>query len=252
MKTASHLSLAATLLLAACDLAQVATSRPPVAELTKSGPFVRVNGRPAPAGIAIRSGDHVATGEFSSALIVWKDGTTVQLDENTDPIFDWPEDPPPPDTLVINIGFGLIKYNSTRRTVRVSNAFATFASSSTSFIVRAEQDGPISACLYEGDLRLVRPPGRALRNDECATVSPGLAVTYSPLTPVLRRSIDERFDRFRPGIDARSNDGDDGQEGLVGPAGPAGPPGPSGPVGPQGPTGPQGPSGEPGPGDDEG
>ena len=120
MGTATALTLTgALLLLAGCDPGRIGHGQPPVATLTKSGPFVRVNGRPAPAGIAIRPGDHVATGEFSSALIVWKDGTTVQLDEDTDPLFEW--DGEPPDTLVINIGFGVIRVD----TVNTRSAWAT-------------------------------------------------------------------------------------------------------------------------------
>jgi len=249
MRTATALTLTAALLLAAsCGPGGIGHSQAPVATLAKSGPFVRVNGRPAPAGIAIRPGDHVATGEFSSALIVWKDGTSVQLDEDTDPLFAW--DGEPPDTLVINIGFGLIRVDTVKRKVRVSNAFAEVAAGST-FTVSAEQGGPFSACLFHGHLQLVKPAGRALGVGECATVSPDLAVSYTPLTQAAQQRLEHRFSRFNVlGIGPASDGGDPdavGLPGRTGPAGPAGPPGPAGPVGPRGPVGPAG-----GGGDDDG
>ena len=256
MRTATALTLTgALLLLAGCDPGRIGHGQPPVATLTKSGPFVRVNGRPAPAGIAIRPGDHVATGEFSSALIVWKDGTTVQLDEDTDPLFEW--DGEPPDTLVINIGFGVIQVDTVNHKVRVGNAFAEVAAGST-FVVSVEQGGPFSACLFDGHLALVKPAGRALGAGECANVSPGLAVSYSTLTPAARQRLESRFTRFNVGqVPDQPSEGGDaapvngvagpaGQRGQAGPRGQAGRPGPAGPVGPQGPIGPAGGGGDDG------
>lgn len=53
--------------------------------LATSGSQVFVNGRLAAAGTAIRNGDTVSTGAASSALVNFRTGGSLQLDENTDP-----------------------------------------------------------------------------------------------------------------------------------------------------------------------
>jgi len=140
---------------------------------------------------------------------------------------------------VVNIGFGLIHVDTGDYKVRVRNRFVEAIAGST-FIVRAEEDGLFSACLFSGDLRLVKPPGRPLGQNECATVEPGRQVAYSTLAPAQRRVVEERFDRFEVGVGSPPNDRDDD---VPGPPAPPGPPGPAGPSGPPGPIGPRGPAG---------
>jgi hypothetical protein len=57
----------------------------PVATMLVSGPYVTINGSPAANGVTVRSGDRVATGPGSSAIIDFYAGSRIQLDANTDP-----------------------------------------------------------------------------------------------------------------------------------------------------------------------
>jgi hypothetical protein len=59
--------------------------RTPIAMLLVAGPYVTVNGRPAPSGMTISSGDTVVTGPASSARLAFYSGGSLQLDANTDP-----------------------------------------------------------------------------------------------------------------------------------------------------------------------
>lgn len=60
---------------------------PGVGTVLVSGPYVTVNGQPAANGMAIGSGDLVATGPSSSAKVLLFAGGSVQLDQDTDPGF---------------------------------------------------------------------------------------------------------------------------------------------------------------------
>lgn len=57
--------------------------------LRVSGPNVWLDQVPARDGDPVRIGSSLATGPGSSALLEFRDGGYLQLDENTDPIFEW-------------------------------------------------------------------------------------------------------------------------------------------------------------------
>ena len=60
-----------------------------IGTLRVSGPNVWLNNAAGKDGDAVRLGSSLATGPASSAMVVFRDGGLLQLDENTDPIFDW-------------------------------------------------------------------------------------------------------------------------------------------------------------------
>lgn len=57
--------------------------------LRVSGPNVWLNGAPARDGDRVAIGSSLATGPGSSALLEFRDGGYLQLDQNTDPLFEW-------------------------------------------------------------------------------------------------------------------------------------------------------------------
>ena len=61
----------------------------PIGLLRVSGPNVWLNGAPARNGDQVAIGSSLATGPGSSALLEFRDGGYLQLDQNTDPIFEW-------------------------------------------------------------------------------------------------------------------------------------------------------------------
>jgi len=60
-----------------------------IGTLRVSGPNVWLNNRAGKDGDTVRIGSSLATGPGSSALVEFRDGGYLQLDEKTDPIFDW-------------------------------------------------------------------------------------------------------------------------------------------------------------------
>lgn len=62
-----------------------------IGTLRVSGPNVWLNEAPARDGDQVRLGSTLATGAGSGALVDFEEGGTLQLDENTDPVFEWLE-----------------------------------------------------------------------------------------------------------------------------------------------------------------
>jgi len=60
-----------------------------IGTLRVSGPNVWLNNKAGKDGDTVRIGSSLATGPGSSALLEFRDGGYLQLDEKTDPIFDW-------------------------------------------------------------------------------------------------------------------------------------------------------------------
>lgn len=87
------LFLALTLLLLSLFCAGCAPVTPGAGDdigvLRVSGPNVWLNGAPAGDGDTVRLGNSLATGAGSSALLEFRNGGYLQLDQNTDPIFEW-------------------------------------------------------------------------------------------------------------------------------------------------------------------
>lgn len=78
------------LLLAGCAPV-TPTSRNGIGVVRVSGPNVWINNTPARNGETIQLGNTLTTGSGSSALVEFFDGGELQLDENTDPLFEWLE-----------------------------------------------------------------------------------------------------------------------------------------------------------------
>lgn len=60
-----------------------------IGTLRVSGPNVWLNNKAGKDGDTVRIGSSLATGPGSSALVEFRDGGYLQLDEKTDPIFEW-------------------------------------------------------------------------------------------------------------------------------------------------------------------
>lgn len=60
-----------------------------IGTLRVSGPNVWLNNSQGRDGDTVFAGSTVATGEGSSALVEFQGGGYLQIDENTDPLFDW-------------------------------------------------------------------------------------------------------------------------------------------------------------------
>ena len=191
--------------LAACQPMGVADG-PITARLRISGGAVFVNDQPARDGQAIRQGDRVATGPASSAGIEWTDGTIVQLDENSDPVFEWRG-----NVLYVNVGFGWFLFDTGEMSVRVTNQLAEVAAGSR-LIVELVPGTRMDAFLLSGRMQALRPPGDLLPQLNAMRITADGQIRYRPLPLEEARVLENRFRRWQF---ARSIPQDDQGSGVI-------------------------------------
>jgi hypothetical protein len=148
--------------------------------LEVSGLQVFVNGTSAQSGEAINNGDRVTTGVGSSGLIELDTGGSLQLDENTDPLFTfqllkegW--------CLVVNIASGQ-EFDDTHSggCVEIVTPDSS-ALVSSSVNVHVGNSGSTWTVL-EGAVRFTRPAGTVVRPLESVMVSKGRIVSTRRLS----------------------------------------------------------------------
>ena len=112
---------------------------------------VFVNGQAVGNGTTIRQGDRIETGAGASALIEFSNGTSVQLDQSTDPVFAWTSE----ELNLTSVDQGLMKVEKQGfGEVRVSSERGSGVFSSTFFIESGEE---FRADLLQGRMQLVEP-----------------------------------------------------------------------------------------------
>lgn len=184
-------------LLSACVMTPVdrpVEDRRITATLLTDGDTVRVNGRRAKAGQPIRPGDLVTTGPGSSALIRFSDGTTVQLDENTDPILRWTG-----DRLHIRMEDGAIEVSKGGwfNFIELIGDLADFFSWSN-FVVEERRTRFFRVDLFSGRMQVTRPQtGPAQLGGEYFLVRAGSAEVEFGRTSAKRvAELRRRFDHW--------------------------------------------------------
>jgi beta-lactam-binding protein with PASTA domain len=165
------------------------------ATLRIDGDTVRVNDRPAVYDQPIRQGDAVSTGAGSSALIRFSDGTSVQLDQQTDPIyFNWSG-----DRLQLRMDDGAVKARKGGgfSIIEVIGRLADFFSWSH-FVVEERRTHFFRADLFSGQMRLTRPTtGPVQAGGEYFLVQRGRTqVEYGRTLPSRAAEIQQRFDHW--------------------------------------------------------
>jgi hypothetical protein len=168
-------------LLAACQ-----PGEPPTATLSVEGPEVQVNGLPARDGMTVRQGDQISTGERSAASIGWEDGTTVRLDQNSDPVVTWDG-----RILVVSVGYGWFLIDTGRMEVRIVNELAEVVAKSR-VCVNVRPGERFDVWVLEGEVDPVRPAGFDVAADETASIQPA-GITTDPITAAERADIEQRF-----------------------------------------------------------
>ncbi|MBM9593892.1 hypothetical protein [Roseitranquillus sediminis] len=196
----SAMLVAAALLLGAC------TTGDPTARLLATGPNVRVDGAPAEHGTWVRQGATISTGAGSSAIVRWSEGTTLQLDQNSDPLVVWE----PPD-VAINVGVGWFLIDTGEMSVRIRNELAVVFVGST-VAVNVVPGQSLTTYLLEGSAQPLEPAGRPLREGEKLIAYPGNRLVYLPITPAERAMIEQRFERWDFPRSFQSHEDDDDYE----------------------------------------
>lgn len=176
--------------LAGCTGPMTVAGGVPDAEVRPSGPEVFVNGTRITTKRPLGQNASVSTGPLSSALVAWDEGTTVQLDEASDPIFVWNE-----ELLAVNLGFGWFLIDTGTLDVRIENDLADAVAGSR-VVIHIVPGERFEAYLLEGSFRLIRPPGRTLgRNQKVAVTATG-RIEYGSITPRERQLLERRFERW--------------------------------------------------------
>lgn len=157
------------------------------AELAVSGAGVQVNGLPAREGMPIRNGDRISTGDRSWARISWADGTSVSLDQNSDPMVAWDG-----DVLMISVGYGWFLIDVGEMRVRIVNELAEVVTHARACV--SVQPGERFDLWVFDDVAVdpVRPARLDAVPNHRISIEPD-RVTTEPITLEQFANIDERF-----------------------------------------------------------
>jgi len=153
-----------------------------IGALQRSGPEVRVNGRPASNGMSLQNRDYVETGPGSEALIRFRDGSVVRMDERTDPSFwlEWVSTARCLIHYVINSGRVGGSTGDCDHVVTDPDGNEWIAGSE--YVVSRERDTSMFT-LLSGRAQMRRPRETSLRPGDRITVRRGSVVKVERLDP---------------------------------------------------------------------
>jgi len=129
--------------------------------------LVHLNGRQATNGKTVYERDQLSTGAGSGALVEFAGGS-IQLDENTDPWFEWKKNEHGQNCLYFHIEFGQVWVVNDRRLVCFDSPHSGGGIYS---IVNIRVDRLATAItVFEGQVRVTRPASQLLRAREDVAV----------------------------------------------------------------------------------
>lgn len=161
-----------------------------------SGPNVWLNNAPARDGETVRIGSSLATGAGSSALLEFEDGGYLQLDQNTDPIFEWLEQS---KCILIRIFKGQAYLKRERACVEGPN-LSLVLNSEVNIRIKKQPGGLSEVTLVSGSAEIAVPAPVKLLPGQRYVASERRIASLRTLSPgELRSLIDWRRDyRFKP------------------------------------------------------
>lgn len=171
--------------------------------LRVSGPNVWLNDAPASDGDPVRFGNSVTTGAGSSAKVEFTDGGYLQLDQNTDPIFEWLEQS---KCILIRIVKGQAYLKKERACVEGPN-IAMVLNSEVNLRVQPPP-APSEVTVVRGSVEVTQPvPILLIKGQQMTTTVAGRAPAVRTLSPDQLRSIaawqrEYRFAPLRPRDDS--------------------------------------------------
>jgi hypothetical protein len=200
-----HRFLVSFFLLAVLVGCQSTSSRSPTsAALRVVGPQVYLNDQRVPQQTTTTPGDRVRTGAASSALIDWADRTSVQLDENSDPLWLWDG-----AVLQVNLGYGWFLIDTDDYDIRINNELCVAVASSR-VVVNPVPGRYIDLYLLEGNLSFLRPDIPPLTSMQKVSIRADGGIVTGTITETERQALLARFERWRfpPRNDNRPADDD--------------------------------------------
>jgi hypothetical protein len=147
------------------------------------GPAVFLNGVAVATGTSVFAGDRVSTGPGGGALVELAQGGFVQLDEKTDPFFEYVRDGA--CLLIKGIGAGAVRIFATDVCAQDVLGTQGLTRSDISWEVTANRS---VITVADGSFTLTAPLQRTLRVGEQATVAAG-RVTVVTLSPERLRAV---------------------------------------------------------------
>jgi len=148
-----------------------------IGTLQVSGTQVFVNGTPVRSGSEIYSGDRVATGAGSSCLVNLAGGGSIQLDENTDPLFTLLRQGL---CILVEIGSGQVFEDTPGQCIHFKTPDGS-AQSDTKVNIDL-RSGSTVWTVAQGEVRLNPPVDYVVRPYEQVTVSRGRMVDSRRVT----------------------------------------------------------------------
>jgi hypothetical protein len=147
------------------------------------GPGVFLNGVAVATGVSVFAGDRVSTGPGSGAILDLANGGFVQLDERTDPFFEYVRDGA--CLLIKGIGAGKVRIFATDTCGQDVHGTEGLTHSDINWEV-TEQHSVIT--VVDGSFMLTAPARRTLAPGEQATVAAG-RVSVASLSPERLRAV---------------------------------------------------------------
>jgi hypothetical protein len=167
-----------------------------IGTLQVSGAQVFVDGTPASTGSPIYDGSRVVTGSSSSCLVDLEGGGSIQLDENTDPLFTLLKQG---FCILIEIGSGQVFEDTPGQCIRFKTPDGS-ANSDTKVNIDL-RSGRTAWTVAHGEVRLNPPVSYVVRPYEQVTVSHQRIVERRRVTPAELANITawrRKYFRVRP------------------------------------------------------
>ena len=146
-----------------------------------AGDHVTVNGRPADDETDIFSGDDVATGPASSALVEFQDGGIVQLDENTDPSWRHTATGPDQCSLAMSMQYGQF-YAETKKCALDVDLNALRSQADTRFNLEARNPSLSTLSVLDGRVAVAATQPVVVGEAEQAQIAGNHVVHTAPLS----------------------------------------------------------------------
>ena len=145
--------------------------------LEVDGESASLNGRRASTGQRVDSGDRLATGRGTSVRLVLRTGGYIQLDESTDPVFEWLEKF---GCLLVRDIIGQVLVATEGVCVRTGGTEGRTTGSTVNVYARGAQ---VVVTVIDGSFEVARPTPVTLRQYQQYVVTSGIATRPVQLTP---------------------------------------------------------------------
>ena len=174
-----------------------------IARLAVDGPNAYINTIKVPHGSYVRDGDIVTTGPGTSVQLLFNNGASIQLDQNTDPLFTMIGEG---TCVLMEIIFGQAAVATNGRCVEFRNKKHNTEGVGRSLINVAARENETRVTVIEGHVDMLRPGPAALGADDEYVATSGTTWYVRQLTHGEALSRGAWTQRYFPAPSARQQD----------------------------------------------